>query len=245
MMTKLMVMSTSQARPHRVGGSQIQIRTPNEIIQQSECEKLLGGILHQDMKWSEHILEHEESLVRSLNSRLGAVKLVSKVASFRNRKMIANGIFLSKLTYLMPLWGGCSKGLVKTLQTIQNKAERAVTKLDWNTPTAVHLKQCGWLSVQQLIFYHSVLLVYKVLKTKSPKYLYDMFSTPYNYKTRQADDVKIRHEQKLKLDLAADGFRWRASGQFNLLPLSIRNIATFTKFKTAAKKWIRQNVDPG
>ena len=87
-------------------------------------------------------------------------------------------------------------------------------------------------SVQQLIFYHSVLLVYKVLKTKSP---ISMFSTPYNYKTRQADDVKIRHEPKLKLDLAADGFRWRASGQFNLLPLSIRNIATFTNSKLQQK----------
>ena len=173
------------------------------------------------------------------------MKKVSKVASFRNRKMIANGIFLSKLTYLMPLWGGCSKELVKTLQTIQNKAARAITKLDWNTPTAVHLKQCGWLNVQQLIVYHSVLLVYKVLKTKSPKYLYDMFSTPYNYKTRQADEDKIRHEQKLKRDLAADGFRWRAAGQFNQLPLNIRNLASYPKFKISAKNWIRQNVNPG
>jgi hypothetical protein len=52
------------------------------------------------MKWANHILEHEESLVRSLNSRLGALKKVSKVASFRNRKIIANGVFLSKLKYL-------------------------------------------------------------------------------------------------------------------------------------------------
>ena len=69
-----------------------------------------------------------------------------------------------------------------------------------------------------------------------------MFSTPYNYKTRQADEDKIRHEQKLKLDLAADGFRWRAAGQFNQLPLNIRNLASYPKFKIAAKNWIRQNV---
>jgi hypothetical protein len=75
-------------------------------------------------------------------------------------------------------------------------------------------------------------------------YLYIAISL-YHYKTRKADYVKIRHEHKLKLDLAADGFRRRASGQFNLLSLSIRNKATFKKFQIAAKNWIRQNVDPG
>ena len=103
------------------------------------------------MKWGEHILDNEASLVRSLNSRLGVLKMVSKVASFKNRKMIANGIFMSKLTYLMSLWGGYRKDLIQKLQSLQNKAARAVTKLDWYTPTSELLKQCSWLSVQQLI----------------------------------------------------------------------------------------------
>ena len=76
------------------------------------------------MKWEEHILNNEESLVRSLNTRVGALKKVSKVANFINRKMIADGIFMSKLVYLIPCWGGSSKGLIKSLQTLQNKAAR-------------------------------------------------------------------------------------------------------------------------
>ena len=91
---------------------------------------------------------------------------------------------MSKLVYLIPLWAGSAKFLIKSLQTLQNKAARAVTKLDWNTPTAELLRQCGWLSVHQLSVYHSVVLVFKVLQFRSPKYLYNMFSTTYNYKTR-------------------------------------------------------------
>ena len=131
-----MVMTTSRRRVSRLQGTQVEIRTPTENIESSECEKLLGGLLHQDMKWGEHILDNEESLVRSLNTRVGALKLVSKVAGFKNRKMIANGIFLSKLTYLMPLWGGCRKELIQKLPVLQNKAARAVTKLGWYTPTS-------------------------------------------------------------------------------------------------------------
>ena len=40
--------------------------------------------------------------------------------------------------------------MIKSIQTLQSKAARAVTKLDWNTPTKEVLRQCGWLSVNQL-----------------------------------------------------------------------------------------------
>ena len=127
--THLMVLTTSQKRATMDNNDLVQITTPTEVIDQSETEKMLGAWIHQDMKWAEHILNNGESLVKSLNTRVGALKMLAKVSNFRNRKMIADGIFMSKLVYLIPLWGGSSKGLLKCLQIIQNKAARAVTKL--------------------------------------------------------------------------------------------------------------------
>ena len=118
--------------------------------------------------------------------------MLGKVANFKTRKMIAEGIIMSKLIYLIELWGGCSKYLIEALQKAQNRAARTVTKLDWNTPASVLLKQCGWLSVHQLAEYHSVVLVYKVIQRKSPMYLHNMFSSEYMYKTKQADNELLR-----------------------------------------------------
>ena len=101
--TKLMVLTTSQKRPSLMQLSPVQIVTPTGGIESSEVEKLLGAWLHQDMKWAEYISGNESSLVRSLSGRVGALKQVCRVASFRNRKLIANGIFMSKLVYLIPL----------------------------------------------------------------------------------------------------------------------------------------------
>ena len=81
---------------------------------------------------------------------------------------------MSKLTYLIALWGGCNLYLLKSLQTLQNKAARIVTKLDWNSSTSALLQQCGWLVV-----YHSVLLVFNVLQSQEQKPLYKMFPTDY------------------------------------------------------------------
>ena len=109
------------------------------------------------------------------------------------------GIFLSKSSYLIALWGGCGIVLRKSLQVIQNKVARVVTKLDWSTSPQVLLTQVGWLSVKQLVFYHSVLLIYKVRMSQVPKYLNNMFSWSYQYNTRQAEGGLIKLPGKPKL----------------------------------------------
>ena len=76
--------------------------------------------------------------------------------------MLADGLFMSKLIYLIPLWGGCEKFLIRALQVAQNKAARLVTNCGLYTPTKTLLKECGWLSVSQLVFYHTVVLLFKV-----------------------------------------------------------------------------------
>ena len=240
--THLMVLTTSKTRRRLDPSTRVSITTPTEIITPSPCEKLLGGVIHQDMKWNEHLQDNEDSLMKSLRSRLGALKLVGKVANFKNRKMIAEGIMISKLTYLIALWGGTSGYLIKSLQIIQTSAARVVTKLDWSTPTSELLNQCGWLSVQQLVVYHSVLMVYKVVRTESPAYLHSMFQTKYQYRTRQADSGVIKHMYCPKLTLTCQSFRFQASGHFNNLPSSIRNSATLQGFKMLVKKWILENV---
>ena len=158
--------------------------------------------------------------------------------------MIADGIFMSKLVYLIPLWGGCEKFLLKSLQTIQNKAARTVTKLDIYTPTETLLKQCNWLSVNQLVVFHSLALVYKTMKHKSPKYLYEKLSGDfqYQYGTRFASQNRIGPRYAAEYQLSNRSFQFRASEQWNNVPTDIRQAKTFTKFRQRLKKWIKSNV---
>ena len=240
--THLMVMTTSKARRKMDPSNLVSITTPTEIILPSTCEKLLGCYIHQDMKWSEHLQDNEDNLMRSLSTRLGALKLLGRVASFKNRKMIADGILISKLSYLIALWGGCSSYLMKSLQIIQNKAARVVTKLDWSTPTKDLLKQCGWLSVNQLAVYHSVLMVHKVMQTKSPAYLYSMFNSQYRYRTRQCDSGIIKNMTCPHLTLSSKSFKYQSSGHYNSIPKNIRAAQSLPRFKWLVKEWIKENI---
>ena len=240
--THLLVMDTGQSRVRTEANKLVVIRTPTDTIQPSCREKLLGCWISNNLKWSENIRDNKENLILALTTRLGALKKISKVSSFKNRKMLANGIFLSKLSYLIALWGGCGIVLRKSLQVIQNKVARAVTRLDWSTSPQVLLTQVGWLSVNQLTFYHSVLQVYKVKVSHTPRYLNNMFNWSYQYNTRQAEGGLIKLVGKPKLDITKNSFRWRAANEYNQLPLEIRKSLTLCSFKLKAKAWIQENV---
>ena len=99
------------------------------------------------------------------------------------------------------------------------------------------------MSVHQLSVYHTIIMAYKVMQAKSPKYLYTMFNTNYSYETRQADSGMVRSVRTPELDIAKDSFRWRAADLFNQLPAAIREIKTIQSFKFATKRWVRQNVE--
>ena len=179
--------------------------------------------------------------MKGLTTRIGALKIVCRVASFKNRKLIAEGLIMSKLSYLIPLWAGCESYLLLALQRIQNKAARVVTRTSLST--AGHLAQCGWLSVRQLACYQSCVLVFKVLEHKSPQYLYNMFKSEYTRDTRQAASMIIRQEGGTPdKDLMMTSFRWRAAKQFNQLPTEIRKMKTLRTFKTSLWKWIVVNI---
>ena len=107
------------------------------------CSKLLGVYVHEEMKWAEYILNNEHSLVKNLNRRLAGLKKICKYSDFKTRLMVGNGIFTSKLIYLIPLWGGAEGYLIRILQVIQNKAAKYITKRGPETSTLERLNECG------------------------------------------------------------------------------------------------------
>ena len=78
--THLLVMSTRQKRAYR---DTITINTPTAIITPSKVKRLLGAQVHQDMHWKEHLVENYDFLLKSLNKRAGAIKKISRTASFK------------------------------------------------------------------------------------------------------------------------------------------------------------------
>ena len=94
--TPLLIMA-SEKNHRRHGNYGITLNTGTKIIEPQENEKLLGGFISSNLQWKENIRDNNKSLFRVLTSRLNALTKICRISDFKTRKMIANGIFISKL----------------------------------------------------------------------------------------------------------------------------------------------------
>ena len=239
--THLIVMGTKATAKRR---EEVTLQADQHVITPTRTEKLLGGHVSEDLKWREHILGNEQSLSNQLTSRVNGLLIVASRAPLSTRLSVANGIFMSKLCYLIQLWGGTEGYLLHALQVIQNRAARAVTRLSWFTPTRTLLNKCKWLSVKQLVVYHRVLTTHKVVKNKAPMYLYSKMNNSHPYETRQATEGGIRFAEQfgVKSNLARNSFCCGGTLEYNKLPADVRAAKSIEVFKYKLKKWVKSNI---
>ena len=85
-------------------------------------ETLLGVTMQCNLKWSFQI----EDLTSKLKTRLTGLDKIKHIMSKSKKKNIVQGVFNSVLCYCLPLFGGCNKSEMSSLQVQQNKAAQIV-----------------------------------------------------------------------------------------------------------------------
>ena len=102
-----------------------------------------------------------------------------------------------------------------------------------------------YLSVRQLVLYHSVILIHKVLQTGYPKYIHSRLSNqfPYNTRLAQSDSVRMGPEFKSKLDLTEKSCINRATKSYNKISQNLRKISKIEAFKVQLKQWVKENTN--
>ena len=208
-----------------VGGTskRLQIVKPEENLNinmdgfqltesEEKCEKLLGVTLQPNLKWTKHAQE----LQKKLKDRLTGLMKTRHIVTYAFRKTVAEGIFMSVLTYCIPAWGGLDQGDLQDLQVMQNKAAQIVLNLPPRSNRKMMYTSLSWLTVNQLIFFHSVLAVSKIRKTSEPEYLASFLS---NDNIRENIIIP-----KSTLTLAKRSFCFRGAEAWDIVPEEIRSL---------------------
>ena len=233
--THLMVMA-SRAQ-HRIHGNYgVELDTGKEMIQPEEHDRLLGCEIKCDFTWKEHLQDNQLSLVRQLTSRINALKKISFAASFQTRKMVANGVLMSRIIYAIQLWGGTSNYLLDMLQVLQNRAARLVTRRNIYTSEHQLLLECGWLNVRQMVAFHDAVQIFKILKEEKPVALYRRISKTFSYRTRAASTGALVDNHRTRGEISKESFLVRATKLWNKLPASVRQSENVKQFKAGLKK---------
>ena len=115
-----------------------------------------------------------------------------------------------------------------------------ITQHSWFTPTRLLLKQCNWLSVRQLVCYHTILTIRNAIESQVPNHIYRKISSENNQKTRQS--VKFDDKFPGKTDRTQDSFCYRGAQLYNKLPMEIRMMSSKAGFKKKTRQWVQMNI---
>ena len=227
--THLMFVGTA-ARIKKLGKPNVTMDGVHLEENAAGSEHLLGILIQGDLKWSSYI----DVLSAKLKTRLAALEKLRFVIHKSFKKTLVQGVFNSVLSYCLPLFGGCCKNDLDKLQILQNKAVRIVMNLPPRSNRENMFNEIDWLTIRQLVAYHTLIAVYNIRKSRQPKYLYGLLSRENQYGNIVLGNPKI--------DLLRNSFVFQGGILWNKLPRDLRNENKTEKFKEDVKLWVRNNI---
>ena len=111
---------------------------------------------------------------------------------------------------------------------------RLVTKSPLDTNRIWIYDTLGWMTVSQLIKYHSILSVYRIRKSNEPEYLANLLN-----RDNRNNNIIVPQSN---MELYRRSFVYRSICDWNNLPKEIRNIQKIMPFKKTLKSWIKINI---
>ena len=226
--THLLTVGTGARLKNQV--SKVVVEMDGVDLQETDSGMLLGCYVQSDLKWHKQI----DMLLTKLQSRLGALDKFKNVVTPTVKKTIVEGIFTSVLSYCIPLFGGCDKGEMQSLQVMQIKAARIVTSLGIRTDRRELFATLDWMTVNQLVYYHSALSTYRIRKSSEPEYLAEILN-----RNNRLNKIIVPNST---LSLAMKSYCFRGANEWNRLPEEIRECEKIRNFKKRLKSWILMNV---
>ena len=134
-----------------------------EHIKPKVHQRILGITFSQGLNWEAHLETAPKAMLLSVRKKIGALWLASKYLPKESGLKLANVQILGRLCYEIVVWGTCAAMWVNWVQVVQNRAAQYVTRKPRSTLIRTLMAECGWMSVNQMITYHSVWLMFKMI----------------------------------------------------------------------------------
>ena len=191
---------------------------------------------------------HVAVLCRSAFSRMRSLYPLRRTLSTNTKLLLCQALIISIFDYADVVYGPClSSSRSSVVQRVQNSCLRFsynVRKYDHITPS---FQRSGWLKMKQRWIFHLCCLVYKILATGTPRYLYELLHSNLSMRssgssgssgsmtTRHCFDLSVPSHRSCKFTAS---FSYISSYYYNSIPPNIRSLSSFASFKHSARSFI-------
>jgi len=193
--------------------------------------KILGVIFDEKLNFKTNI----ENVTKKLNKKVGLLSRLRYFLPSTTLKLLFNSLILPHFLYCLEVWGFTYDTHLDQLELIHKKCIRIITKSSYLAHTRELYERNQILPFPDLIRNVAFKYIYKNLHESTPTITRNFFRyLPHNIQTRKASNkclyVPVTHFECVKRSIFYNG-----TSRYNLLPKSIRDSSSFSKFKRDLK----------
>ena len=219
----------------KIDKSEISILAQGVIIKPKPVIKTLGVLLSEKRDWTPQV----NSLISSVQPRLSVLRNLACIASTKSLAILAQATIVSKITYVIAVWGGTSICNKQKIQKVINQAARiCLGPKSYNLSQVKMLESLNWDSVDQIIDRTTLSLALKTMITEKPAALLPRLSRFRARLTRNSENIS-RFPPKWKQMHSRWSFSYRSVLLLNNCPDVILKEAKLKVRNKAVRKLIR------
>ncbi|KAI5747281.1 hypothetical protein M8J77_013016 [Diaphorina citri] len=205
------------------------IQVEGNALELVQSARNLGIFINNTMDWSDEV----NNVRKKVFGALWSLRRLKKFLSQNTRKLLIKYYVLPLFEYCAPLLNGITQEESLRLQRAQNACVRFIFNVrKWEHITP-YFNRLQWLKVENRRKLLTLFMIFKILSTQSPPYLYEKFRFRDSIRTRDTRTHPLMLEKpKCRTESYRSSFLPYAVDLWNLIPYPILNSLSFLAFKT-------------
>ena len=151
-------------------------------------------------------------------------------------KLFFNAHILSHINYASTLYDGCSKDMLKQLNSIYRRAVKHLI-FQPGLPTDDKLQKLKLLPLEKHLQYNKLILMQKIVNGKTPSYLTKLIK-----KSTIRLDSKNLITPPSRIDLYQTSLAFSGSQLWNKLPMELKKLTSLYSFKKRVHEHLLKNT---
>lgn len=201
-----------------------QIKVGNAHIKSKTFVKSLGLLKDNQLKWDTHINE----LIKKCNRSLWTIRSLYHYINIAQRKQLVESLILSKLYYMISVWGECKQTIIKLVYKVFRSCQKLVLGA---YPTNEEYKELGWLPPSLQYEYEIAVLAFQIKNKLCPP----TFRTFFNESLIQQRQTRSGECKIIDKNSCSDHLQYIIMSNWIKIPEEIRNNNNINIFKKGLK----------
>ena len=165
----------------------VQVQFANATISCADQVRNLGVLLDTNLTFQCHV----SKVVTKCTGMLIALNHAKHVIPHTTLKRLISALVFATMRYCMSVYGICGQTQKQRIQKLVNFAARVLSGRRRHEHVADVIRQAGWLGADQLVEYHRIMAVHRMIAHQLPVPLVRTIGSPaaqlHQHNTRSAD----------------------------------------------------------